>query len=133
MEKKFEKVISESISPKIDGILPSSKSQKVLTNNQLITILMLAETIVRSEIRVTLPDIQKTLKTSVNTQLKAHIKDIEVDIPGVLKIQISAKIDVVSSIKTTVTSIYKSYADVSVAVTVKSYISGIKKAMKKKV
>lgn len=94
---------------------------------------MLAETIVRSEIRVTLPDIQKTLKTSVNTQLKAHIKDIEVDIPGVLKIQISAKIDVVSSIKTTVTSIYKSYADVSVAVTVKSYISGIKKAMKKKV
>lgn len=128
MDEKFEKVISDSISPQIDAMLPS---QKVLTTNQLTNVLMKAETIVRSEINVTLPEIEKTLKSSVNTQLKAHIKDVEVDIPGVLKIQISAKINIVSSVKTVVTSIYKSYANVSVAVTVKSYIKGIQQAMKK--
>lgn len=111
-------------------MLPSTTKQKVLTTSQLTKVLIQAETIVRSEINVTLPDVEKTLKSSVNTHLKAHIKDVEVDIPGVLKIQISAKINIVSSVKTVVTSIYKSFANVSVAITVKSYVKGIQQAMK---
>jgi hypothetical protein len=112
-------------------LLPSS-GQKVLTTTQLTKVLMQAETIVRQEIRVVLPEIQRTLKSSVTTQFEAQIKDLQVDIPGVLKIDVSAKIDVVSSVKTVITSIYKSYADVSVAVVVKSYIKGIQNAVKKK-
>lgn len=129
IEKNFDKVISKSVGPKVSEYLPSS--QKVFSTTQLSKALMHAETIVRSELKTALPEIQKTLKSSVNTQLKAHIKDLEIDIPGVLKIEVSAKIDIVSSVKTVVTSIYKSYAEVSVAITVKSYVSKIQKALSK--
>lgn len=125
VEKKFNQLISDSISPKIPQLLPSSKSQKVLSATQLTNVLMQLETIVRQQIHVTLPDIQKTLKSSVDTQLKAQIKNLKLDIPGVLKIDVSAKVDIVSSVKTVVTSIYNSYADASIAIAVKSYIKGI--------
>lgn len=131
VEKKFNKVLSETVGPKINQLLPSSKSQKVLSNTQLTKVFMHAETMVRSQIKTVLPEIQKTLKSSVDTQLHAHIKDLEVNIPGVLKIEVSAKINVVSSVKTVVTSIYKSYSDVSVAIVVQSYIKGIKKTLAK--
>ena len=104
-------MISETVAPKLEQWMPSN--QKVLTTSQLTKTLMHAETLVRSQLKTTLPDVQKTLQSSINTQLKAQIKDLEIDIPGILKIKITAKIDVVSSVKTVVTSIYKSYADVS--------------------
>lgn len=131
VEKKFNKVLSETVGPKINQLLPSSKSQKVLSNTQITKVFMHAETMVRSQIKTVLPEIQKTLKSSVDTQLHAHIKDLEVNIPGVLKIEVSARINVVSSVKTVVTSIYKSYSDVSVAIVVQSYIKGIKKTLAK--
>lgn len=93
---------------------------------------MNAETIVRSQLKVTLPEIQETLKSCVDTNLKAHVKELELGLPGILKIQVSAKIDVTSSVKTVVHRVYKSYADVSVAVVVQSYIKGIQEHQQKK-
>lgn len=115
------------MTPSIDKLLPSS-DQTVISTSDLTNILMQAETLVRSEIKVTLPDIQKTLKSRINTQLKANIKDVQVDIPGLLKIQISANINVTSSVKTVVQSVYKSFASVSVAVAVESYVKSIQQA-----
>jgi hypothetical protein len=128
IEQKIDKVLSKSISDS-NSLIP--KNQKVLTAAQLSKVLIKAETAVRSQLRVTLPEIQKTLKSCVDTQLKAHIKDLEVDIPGMLKIQVSAKINVSSSVKTVVQRIYKSYADVSVAVVVQSYIKGLERRNQK--
>ncbi|CEP14698.1 hypothetical protein [Parasitella parasitica] len=127
VEKEIEESLSESITPTINQLLkaPANKKQKVLSSAQLSKVLVKAETIARSELQVKLPTIQKTLKSCVDKQLKAQIKDLEVDIPGVLKIQISANVDVISSVKTVVKKLYKSYADVSVAVAVQSYIKGI--------
>lgn len=126
VEKEIEETLSESITPTIDQLLAStSKKQKTLTTKQLTNVLIKAETIARTELKVKLPTIQKTLKSCVDKQLNAHIKDLQVDIPGVLKIQISANVDVISSVKTAVEKMYKSYADVSVAVAVQSYIKGI--------
>lgn len=127
VEKEIEESLSESITPAVDQLLvaPTIKNQKVLSSKQLTNVLIKAETIARTELKVKLPTIQKTLKSCVDKQLNAHIKDLQVDIPGVLKIQISANVDVISSVKTAVQKMYKSYADVSVAVAVQSYIKGI--------
>lgn len=127
VEKEIEESLSESITPAIDQLLvtPGIKNQKALSTKQLTNVLIKAETIARTELKVKLPTIQKTLKSCVDKQLNAHIKDLQVDIPGVLKIQISANVDVISSVKTAVQKMYKSYADVSVAVAVQSYIKGI--------
>lgn len=127
VEKEIEETLSESITPAIDQLFVSTtKKQKTLTTKQLTNVLIKAETIARTELQVKLPTIQKTLKSCVDKQLSAHIKDLQVDIPGVLKIQISANVDVISSVKTAVEKMYKSYADVSVAVAVQSYIKGIR-------
>ncbi|KAF1801987.1 hypothetical protein FB192DRAFT_1375718 [Mucor lusitanicus] len=127
VEKEIEESLSESITPAIDQLLvtPGIKNQKALSTKQLTNVLIKAETIARTELKIKLPTIQKTLKSCVDKQLNAHIKDLQVDIPGVLKIQISANVDVISSVKTAVQKMYKSYADVSVAVAVQSYIKGI--------
>ncbi|KAI8644959.1 hypothetical protein BD408DRAFT_339635 [Parasitella parasitica] len=127
----LKKSLTESVTPAIDQLLkaPANKKQKVLSTTQLSKVLVKAETIARSELQVKLPTIQKTLKSCVDKQLKAQIKDLEVDIPGVLKIQISANVDVISSVKTVMKKVYKSYADVSVAVAVQSYIKGITAAV----
>lgn len=132
MEETFEKVISDSISPNMNQLLPSSR-QKTLSTNQLARILIQAETMVRAEIKIRLPDVEKRLESSVNTRLKARIKDIQVDIPGILKIQISANINIVSSVKTVMTSVYKSFASVSIAITVQSYIQNIQDRLNKRV
>lgn len=102
-----------------------------MTASQLSKVLIKAETVVRSQLRVTLPEIQKTLKSCVDTQLKAQVKNLEVDLPGIFKIQVSAKVDVASSVKTVVQRVYRSYADVSVAVVVQSYIKGLQQQQKK--
>lgn len=126
VEKEIEESLSEAITPAIDQLLVApTKNQKSLSTKQLTNVLIKAETIARTELKVKLPTIQKTLKSCVDKQLNAHIKDLQVDIPGVLKIQISANVDVISSVQTAVQKMYKSYADVSVAVAVQSYIKGI--------
>ncbi|CAO0791650.1 unnamed protein product [Mucor circinelloides] len=126
VEKEIEESLSESITPAIDQLLVApTKNQKSLSTKQLTNVLIKAETIARTELKVKLPTIQKTLKSCVDKQLNAHIKDLQVDIPGVLKIQISANVDVISSVQTAVQKMYKSYADVSVVVAVQSYIKGI--------
>lgn len=132
VEKEIEESLSESITPAIDRLLVApTKNQKSLSTKQLTNVLIKAETIARTELKVKLPTIQKTLKSCVDKQLNAHIKDLQVDIPGVLKIQISADVDVISSVQTAVQKMYKSYADVSVAVAVQSYIKGITAAASK--
>lgn len=132
VEKEIEESLSESITPAIDRLLVApTKNQKSLSTKQLTNVLIKAETIARTELKVKLPTIQKTLKSCVDKQLNAHIKDLQVDIPGVLKIQISANVDVISSVQTAVQKMYKSYADVSVAVAVQSYIKGITAAASK--
>ncbi|KAI9471871.1 MAG: hypothetical protein EXX96DRAFT_582050 [Benjaminiella poitrasii] len=137
IEKKVNQVLSETVTPKIDQLLllPSNdtiqqpESQMVLTTPQLTDILMDAETLARSELQVELPEIQKTLKTSLNSQLKAQIKGLKINIPGVLQIDVSAKLDVTSSINTVVHRVYKMYANVSLELTVQSYVKQIQQVI----
>ncbi|KAI7901003.1 uncharacterized protein BX663DRAFT_515980 [Cokeromyces recurvatus] len=141
IEKKIDKILSEKVDPKIDQLLLLSSNhdtitqksipQRNLTKSQLTNILMDAETWTRSEIKFKLPDIQKTLKTSLNSQLKAHIKNLEINIPGFLKISVNAKFNVTSSVKTIVLRTYKTYANISLELTVKSYIKQIQQALMK--
>lgn len=136
--KQVNQIISDKVTPSVESLLPTittgrstSNEKAVISVPKLSKILMEAETVVRSEIQVTLPEIQKTLKSRIDTQLKTNIKDVQVDIPGLLKIQISAKINVTSSVKTVVQNVYKTYANVSVAVVVQSYVKSIQQALLK--
>ncbi|KAI8090270.1 uncharacterized protein B0P05DRAFT_594595 [Gilbertella persicaria] len=123
----LESHISNTLEKKIDKIVSNSLAGFDTSSLNRVSRLLKAETIIQSQLQLQLPDIQKTLHTCLDTQLKTHIQDVEIDIPGILKIQIEAQVDVTSSIQTIVQHIYQSYADVSIALAVYQSLHHTKK------
>ncbi|KAI8988635.1 hypothetical protein BDF20DRAFT_911083 [Mycotypha africana] len=133
INEKFDQILSDTVTPQVEQLssFPSAENQKAISVRVVEPILIHAETIARSELKMALPEIRKTLKKRIDAQLNAQIKNLEVDIPGVLKIQINANVNVTSSIGMIIENVYRSYADVSIAVAVKSYIKGLQEGYAK--